>query len=241
MIVRYPTGLYSSVLPRGPQQAGNVTFTISSTQPPRTSLLFPKLPPGVSGRRRTPRVIDVSLRRKDVDNLLFTVNSASRGATSSSVKQYEVGQILEFGDLAPTRTLEPNTAGCHSEIRHDTGLLDYQRLGITPDQRALVEREGDEVYRRLEAELAAARQLYSDLQVAIGENQKLLTETGKALDALRAMGSSDPTIAGMISDLADKRQALNSGRGGLVNRANDAARLAAGLLQQLRDLSQVIR
>ena len=241
MIIKYPTGLYASSLPHSPSDAGNVTFTISSTEPPRTSLLFPKLPPGVSGRRRTPKVIDVAQRRKDVNNLLFTINSVSRAVTATSIRQYEVGQLLNFGDVESLRALDPDTSGFSSEIRHDTGLLDYERLGFTPSQQQVVEAEADLAYRRLEVELSSNRQDNSDLQIQIGENKKLLTEAGKALDALSAMGSSDPIIVAMVANLMTKRQTLNAQLGTLINRANAASRAASATLAALRDMAQVVR
>ena len=235
MIVKYPTGLYKSAI------TTDVTFTISSTSPPRTSLLFPKLPPGVEYRPILPKVIDHVARRSDLSNLVFTVNSASRGATATGVKQYEVGQVLDFDVVSSTRTLDPYTAGSYSEIRHDTGLLDYNRLGFTTAQQSVVEVEADGIYRRSEQDLANARQLYSDLQVAISENQKINIEAGKALGALTAMGSSDLTILGMMASLVAKRKTINSERGDLINRANDTAKLAAALLAGLRSMAQVVR
>jgi hypothetical protein len=241
MIINYPTGLYTAILPRGPSDAGNVTFTISSEQPPRTSLLFPKLPAGVSGRQRNPRAISQLTRRADMAALVFTVNQVSRVVTGTAIRQYEVGQLLDFGDSSEPRTLDPNPAGSGSEIRHDTGLLDYARLGFTDAQQLVVETEAQTIFRRQQQELADYRQLYSDLQVQIQENQKLLSETVKALNALTAMGSTDPTIAEMITELTARRGTLNGERGGLVNQANEVARSAAAAQQQLLDLAQVVR
>ena len=241
MIIRYPTGLYSPVLPHSPSDAGDVTFTISSRQPPRTSLLFPKLPPGVSGRRREPKTIDMLVRRADLATLVFTVNRVSRAATATAVRQYEVGELLDFGDSSNLRTLEPDLAGVGSEIRHDTGLLDYGRLGFSDVQQAVVETEAQAVFRLKQQELSNSRQLYSDLQVQIQENQKLLTESGKAMAALSAMGSSDSTIVLMLVELETKRVFLNGERGRLVNRANEVSRSSAALLESLRNLAQVVR
>lgn len=241
MIIRYPTGLYTAVLPHKPADAGDVTFTISSTAPPRTSLLFPKIPPGVSNRPRSPKVIDLTIRRRYLGDLVFTVNRVSRVANGTSLKAYEVGQLLNFGDVQSARTLSPYTGGTASEIRHDTGLLDYDRLGFTAEQQAVVATESGLIYRARELELAHVRTLYSNLQVAIVENQKLLTETGKALDALTAMGSADPTIISMISSLTHKKQLLNSQRGGLINDANAVGKNATAILNSLQNLAQVVR
>jgi hypothetical protein len=241
VIIKYPTGLYASVLPSGPQDAGDVTFTISSTVPPRSDLLFPKIPPGVSNRPRPQRTITAVTRRNALGQLVYTINQASRSATASSLQVYEVGQVLEFGTFTPSLPLTPFFAGSSSEIRHDTGLLDYTRLGFSSDQQATVQAYGNATYSAQEQLLVAARQNYSNIQVAISENQKTYTEAGKALDALIAMSSVDPVILAMIADLTARRLSLNSERGTLVNQANQVATVASGLLAQIRSLAQVVR
>lgn len=241
MIIRHPTGLYTSVLPSSPDDAGDVTFTISNSAPPRTSLSFSKLPPGIAMRKRDPKTIDSLTRRAGVDVLLFTVQKTGRSADESGIKRYEVGQLLDFTDLQPVRSLDQNLAGTYSEMRHDTGLLDYDKLGFTAEQQAVVESESDMMYRRFEIDLGTSRAAYSALQVGIIDNQKLMTETTKAFDALVAMGSVDPVIVKMITDLMIRKSDLNSERGRLVNAANDESKRAASILAKLRSLAQLVR
>lgn len=239
MIIKTPTGLYSSVLPHNPGDGGNVTFTISTADPPRTNLLFPKLSPGVSDRRKLPRTIDVAVRRQDLDVLLYTVQRSGRSALGTGMRQYEVGQVLEFGDPASLRTLDPFTAGMESETRHDTGLIDYDRLGVTAEQQDAVQQLGQLAYSAKRAELADARVRYDQTLVNIQENQKLIAETTKALDALAVLG--DSRLGAVVAELSASRQRLFADRSRLAGEANELAQAATAILGQLRSLAQVVR
>src|SRR6056297_1556415 len=96
MIINYPTGLYKNVLPDEPQDNQNITFLISTTKPPQTSLLFSKIPVGVANRKRAPDTLTPEKRRLTIGPLVFTVSRASRNLAGNNAKQYEIGSVLDF-------------------------------------------------------------------------------------------------------------------------------------------------
>lgn len=239
MLIKYPTGLYGGVLPKSPGDGGNVTFTISGP-PPRAGLLFPKLPPGVSSRRRQPSAITREQRREHMDALVYSTSRSSRAALGTSSKQWEIGQVLDFGDpedRAPTADLL--LTGVGGETQHDVGLLDYARAGLGAVEAAEAVAKSEVAYRAKRARLAAVREEHLGLQVGIAEDQKTINETAKIVAALVAIG--DPGMSGTVELLEARKAALLRKRGGDVNRANELVREAASLNSDLLALAKMVR
>ncbi len=240
MIINYPTGLYSNVLPHSPAAGGNVTFTISDSAPPRTNLLFPKLPAGIGYRQHAPVVITLNERRRFLGELIFTTISSGRGTVGSNMAQYELGQVLDFDDpTEPAPTVDMLVAGIDSDVQHNNGLLDYDRLGLTIVQQALVSQTSDSAYREKQAELAAVREQYINLQVVIAENQKLLNEAAKAIAALMVI--NDPILSMILENLSLKQAQLLAERDAAVIGANIVAATADQLRSELLTLASLVR
>ena len=141
MIIKFPTGLYKSVLPIN-GKSGNITYTISSMSPPRPFINAVKLPT-IEELKVTPdKVFTDEERREQLGELVFTVVNSNRSLPGSNTKTFEIGEILAFENLVPVEeintsffclvqcpkmlgTLEPNG-------KHAT-RLGHHRIDGSPD------------------------------------------------------------------------------------------------------------
>lgn len=206
MIINYPTGLYSSVLPQKPQDSQNITYLISTTSPPRTSLLFPKIPVGVTLRERPPRQLTTVERRQTVGDLVYTISKASRQSPGNNAKQYEVGEILDF-DYSEYRTVEPMLVSDKTEIQHNLNIYDYEELGLTESEVALMSDESLRTFDALVVSLNELRVLRSSAEVEINTNQKIINEIDKNIAALEVIADSYDTTESDVLQLIEKLQA----------------------------------
>lgn len=242
MIIRYPTGLYRDVLPAAPEDVGNVTFTISNTTPPRSTLLFPKLPSrsaNVNKPRTPPTAAEV---RKHCGTLVFTVSSGRRTQTGNNARQYEIGQVIPFGSN-PTTAVEPMLVGAVTEIRHDTNVLDYASLGMASSDQEVIAAQSLRVHQILTDRLNLLKQQRADAEVLVTTQQKIINESGRTIAAMEVVQSqaNDPDVAVVLSKLKAKRQAAFTVRDQAVADANSYAEQATAVLDQLRSISVVLK
>ncbi len=87
MIVAFPTALYIPVLPAKPEEAGSVTFSISSEDPPRQSQSLQQLPIAEILKPLPDKIFTPEENRAVVGNFIFSVSKSSRFETGSNKKQ----------------------------------------------------------------------------------------------------------------------------------------------------------
>lgn len=184
MIIRFPTGLYKSVLPAG-ENSGNVTYTISTQDPPKTNMRITQVPPGVELQPAPDKIFDDATRRAQFGDLIYTIADNSRSLPGSNIKQFELGEILEFEENPPQQTVQPLMSPSSLEIRHDTNVLDLSSLGLTDEEISELVTGSEEKQAELEQEFNNKNTEAKDLETAITENQKKINETNKALKATR--------------------------------------------------------
>jgi len=239
MIIRFATALYDSVLPQAPDYGGNVTYTISMDDPPRTFQTTIRLPPAIERREKPPRAIDDDVRRVSLGERVFTVSRTNKSVTGSSKKQFEVGQILTFG-LDTDPEINPMLVG-NLELRHDTNLLDLVGLGLTEDEINSVNSSAMSRFRDLQTELSGYTKQRSDAEVAINENKKVQNETRKAADAIAQLAATDPSFDELLAELNAKIPVLEDEMEEYVTIANKAAKNADSTRDKIFDLIQVVR
>lgn len=240
MIIRYPSGLYTSVLPKKPSDGGNVTFLISSTDPPRSLLQFLQIPIGISHRTRDELVYTKQERRGTLGELVFSISKSNASVVGSGKKQYEVGEVLEF-DTTAQISVTPMLVPEITQIRHDTNLLDYSGLGISADELLNIERAAQSAMNRLETELNAARQNRSNAEVDISKNQKSINETIKAISALETLSEIDGSVVPVIDKLRSNLIDLENTKSLLMSQADSYAVEASQIVDKMRKLTQVVR
>lgn len=239
MIIRYPTGLYASVLP-APDEYGNVTFTISSTDPPRSALQFHQIPDGIANKHLDRQLLDKPLLRENLGPLAFTVSRSTASETGSGTKQFEIGEVLEFGD-AEVASISPMLISSRTEIRHDTNVLDYDALGITDDELEAIKLSAHQALEQLEVSLNEARQNRANVEIDINKNQKAINETSKAIAALETLSEIDPSVLPTVEKLQANLGQLQATRDELMEKANSHAMEAEAILNKMRRLMQVVR
>ncbi len=241
MIILAPTALYKNVIPASDADAGDVTFTISSTDPPRTSRVTGIIPPAIRQRKWPEIDMDLERRRASLGELKYTISKSGSSIIGSNTKQFEVGQVLSFDDSTVAGTLEPMFVADNTEIQHDTNLLDYTKLGLSTQDVELLTATAREQTKALNSQLAAAKQLRANIEVQIVENKKSQNETSKAIAAVAEVVNVDPALAIIATNLANNLTELRLQESELITSANAVAAEAADLLARIRKISQVVR
>lgn len=250
MIIKYPTGLYASVLPRSETDGGNVTYTISSTKPPRAELAFIKVPVGVVNKRRTSIINPNYDYRQNYGNLIFTVTTSEKSDEGNSDKQYELGEISDFNNISG-KSVDQMLVSKSTEIRHDTNVIDYAKLGLNDEEVAALDAVTYGASQDLADRLNTARQLRADLEVEINTQQKIINDTTRAIDGLTAsmdtgaitgsLGTEGAVVESIINKLKLKRDDAFKARDEAINSANSVAVEAAALADQFRIVGTLVK
>lgn len=127
MIINYPTALYRSVLPAS-DESGNITYTISNQDPPKSLSIFLQLPRNEEIRKQPNRTYSKEDKRQFSSNLVFNLTIPSLSTEGSGSKTFEIGQFLDF-----TSEIEaiPDPYSLESiELRQDTNVVDYKKFGL---------------------------------------------------------------------------------------------------------------
>lgn len=241
MIIRYPTGLYTNVLPQQPQNSGNVTFTISNSPPPRTNLIFPKVPSGIVNRTINRSNQEV---RSSVGDLVFTVIQSRRDLEGNNGKTFEIGQVLEFND-APIKKLEPMFVGPKTVTQHNINRINYAELGIDDEGQKLIDNISMTTYKTLSDQLNFARQQRKNAEVLVSTNQKIINDSNRAINALKIIQINNVATDGQIDDLISKLEQRKSeafiARDAASESANHFAIESTHILDQLKAISTVLK
>lgn len=244
MIILYPTGFYKPILPTKPSDGGNVTYTISNNTPPKTNLLFPKIPKGVVDRKRPDKNFTTIIRRETQGELIYSVNSSNRSLEGNNSKVFEVGQIFEFGDSSSTK-IDTMFVSNKSETRHDINRFDYEKLGLTDDDINTINEKSLFVQIDLMNKLNQAVQLRANAEVEIATQQKIINDSTRNISALQIVlddsGGTDP----MIQNIYDKFVVVKNNavvlRDKAISDANAYAADASKLKSKLLTIATVIK
>ena len=244
MIIRYPTGLYKSVLPVNPGDGGNVTYLISDTDPPRAELLFPKLPDGIDQQQRQPPLFDFALQRGGVGELVYTVSQASKAVSGNNAQQYQIGQVLDFANTT-TQFVDPMLVGQVTEIQHNLNILDYAQLGLTDGTVQTLGQTASTVYDMLTAQLNRLKQARANSDSLINTYQKTLNEIQQAISAIQAVITNTPDTGGELNQTLANLQQMQIDTQATLNQqivvASTQAIQADGVLATLRQLAAVVQ
>ena len=244
MIIRFATGLYSTVLPQKPSDSGSVTFTISNEPPPRTNLLFPKVPQAIVEKRRRPINTNVIERRLSVGELAFTVNTADRSQIGSNQSVFEIGQILEF-DNDSTLATNPMLVSPKTTIQHDLARINYEGLGVTPAQVAELSAKALESFNNLMGELNLVVEQRKNAEAQIIDLQKVINDSDRTINALQVIDTeqtgTDGFVDGLLQQVKTSKAVAVTDREVAIKQANDLAALAVDLQTELRQVGTVVK
>ena len=244
MIINFATGLYSTVLPKKPSDGGNVTFTISNEAPPRSNLLFPKVPQALVEKQRTPSTrtsIDI---RPTLGELTFTVNKADRSQAGNNQNVYEIGQVLEFNNESILAT-EPMLVAPATTIQHDVSLIDYASIGLTQEQVAEFSAKALDSFNDLMNQLNQIVQQRKNAETIITDLQKVINDCDRTINALNVIQSEETGTDGFVDDLTSqvkaKKENAIAEREAKIEEANQLANQASDLQAELRQVGTVVK
>jgi hypothetical protein len=249
MIINYPTGLYSTVLPKG-QDAGNVTYLISNTIPPRSDLLIPKVPIGIVEKKFKPRNIVLTKRRETFGELIFSISKASRKEEGNNAKQFEIGRILEFNDESG-KSVQPMYVAAATEMRHDTNILNYDQMGLSLEEQNAISELSLITQDALTERLNEYRRQRADAEQIINVNQKLINDLTKTIDSLEITLDYSPTtgtahteastVEQLILKLKARRDQAFKARDQAIKDADIYANEASNTMDQLRAVGLLVK
>lgn len=242
MIITFPTGSYRSILPKKPDDSGNITFTISNNLPPRVNLVFLQVPPSIRQRTRPQLILTEEERRAAVSQLAFSVLRSTNDQTASGKKQFESGQILEFEEVEEI-IAEPMLVGPVNEIRHDTNLFDLSVFNVSDTEEKIIAEQANTVFQILTEQLNEIKMLRSNTELQIADNQKSFNELNKTLNSLIVVQSNitSTDIASIIDKLQVTKVQLEQERQDLISKANNLANEAETLNKELLQVSVLVR
>ena len=244
MIVKFPTGLYSNILPQSPQDVGNITFTISNSPPPRTNLIFPKVPPGIVDRKRGLRDPDVLRRRDVVGDVVFSITQSKRSAEGDGNKTFETGQVLEFSD-APLKSLNPMLVSPKTLTQHNTNRINYEGLDVDDEDQQFINDLSLLTHKNLQAMLNDVRQQRKNAEQLVEQNQKIINDSNRTLNALKVIqdqsASTDSDVDDLIAKIEQKRDEAFTARNQATEAANALAAESSRILDELRTVSTVLK
>jgi hypothetical protein len=243
MIITAPTGLYKGVLPAG-DEAGNVTYTISSQSPPRANVTVLQLPVSEEFGAAPDKIFDDDERRAQFGELIFSVVQSNKGLLGSNAKAFEVGEILNFEVLPPIEELVTVRAPEDIEIQHNTNMLNLANLNLTEEEIAQLEAQSETKQRELEAQFAQKQDELKSLDVDIREKQKTINENNKALNAVRTIlgvpdgqTSDDPIFQKLSANEALFQEELEA----LISDRNLVAQEVADVSKEVFRISELVR
>lgn len=239
MFIRYPTAFYKPLLPAKDSDAGDVTFTISTEEPPRPRNASVKVPAGIA-----PLIDRKPIPRSVLGDLVFTINDSSATILLNSTSQYVLGDVLEF---LPD-TIQRNAAIAPSsllEIRHDLTRIDYEALGLSPADIAVLAQASATTQDQLRLRLNQKQTEFEDNNTEISNTKKLISETEKALAAALVILNSTPIslrapIQQIIDKLQDNLQILESKLNDLIANSTTISAEINDLINQTRSVGVVV-
>jgi len=238
VIINFPTGLYN--LPKKPSDNTSVTFTISNGPPPRSNLLFSKVPVGVERRQRIPGGGTIFTRRAVVGELVFTVSKTGPSTPQTNMKTFDTGTILEFG-VDRVLAVEPMLVPALTEIQHNVSSVEYQSMGFTEAEIAQFDSMTLQAFDTITTELNAAKQRRANAEVAMETVQKVINQLTRALETLQITKDLGGDADALIAKLTTQLDELVEQRTVAIAVANEASLAARTLNDQLHTVGQMLK
>lgn len=241
MIIRFPTGFYSNVLPIDLAQPGNITFTVSGGKPPRASLLFPQIPTGLFYKKRA------GINTKDyLTEPVYFVSTANSETINDNRLQYEIGEYIEVGVPIPFASDVSEIDSIYSSV-HNLNLFDYMEMGLNTAEIDSINANSKQIYLTLNNQFNDYKALLIAQDVEINRYQKTINETEKTLSAVETMINNlstgfarDELIKtkdSLISSLDTNRQ----GQEKTILARDENRRNMGTILEELRNLAMVVK
>ena len=241
MIIKYPTGFYVDVLPMNLNEAGNITFTVSDTRPPRSELIFPQIPTGLYYRKRPSPRPDTYVGKP-----IFYISNANNPTLNNSAQQFEVGQYLDENTPIAYNLTDINVNSPYTST-HNLNLFDYDSMGLNGAEINSIDSNSKKIFYDLNIKLNSLKAAVGSDDLNINKLQKQLNETSKTIDAVKVMitNTSDIAVKEQLTttlenlqrsyDLTTEQMAL------LVAKREEKAVQVMAISDELNNLAVVVR
>lgn len=235
MIIKYPTGYYKEVLPSSPSDGGNITYTISNTEPPRSNLSFQRIPNGVKSKQASNKIHD----RSNYGQLAISYSTATATDLNDNSSNYQIGQVIEFNEFSD-RSINPLLITDNIEERHDLLVFDYTSLGLDINDEKVIANSSINKLNQYKQLLNDTLKQRKNAEVLIASSQKRINDIDRNLDALSLLDQSDDIVA-IINKLRSSKIEYENQRALAQNAANEAASQATIYRNNIRTLSSVVK
>lgn len=132
MIITAPTGLYKPLLPKSPQDSGNITFVISNNPPPRSKEIFLQLPSSELIRKEPDPEFNKEQKRVFAGTLIYDISTSSTTIKGSGSRQFEIGELLDFEEQEIEDVDIYNLESI--KLRQDLKVIDYSLIGLSQEE-----------------------------------------------------------------------------------------------------------
>ncbi len=216
MIVRFPTGLYKNVIPL----EGNVTFTVSSQNPPRSNQSFLQIPEGERLKPLPKDAFTKQERRVQLGELLYTVDAANQTVAGSNRTGLATGDILDFTEPAAKEDVSATEVPGVVDIQYNTQQADLSAFGLTNAEILDVNRSVAEQREDIRAKITNLQADIADYKEGIRENQKSQNEAVKVIQGLLVFYDAENETVKKVEDTLAELRVVEAELIDLVNSSN---------------------
>jgi len=235
MIISAPTGLYKTILP-GKNDAGNITWTISMQNPPRSNTSLIQLPLSEILKESPLPYFNKQESRQFLGELVFDISTTGVSESGSGVDAYEIGDIIDFS--VEDELKADNYELDNIEMRQDTKSVDYEKFGITNDEyKSLV----DASYARVDfltSKITSVSLLIINNSDDIKSNQANINDANKLYNNIVAILGKDSPLA---IRMANSILIFESIKNNLLNDRNNFQLELDNLRTELNKVREVVR
>ena len=237
MIIKFPTGLYDTVLPKKPSDVGNITYTVSNNAPPRSPVQLVVLPTAERLRKKTDLSHGLDSRRAVLGELIFTINNATKNVGGSGRKLFELGQFIEPG--SDVSAIADNNTPNDFTIQHNTNILDLEDLGLSEEEINQINSASFSRKDQLEKQLTEVKLEIEQLKSKITENQKKINEVNKAISAVTFL--IDSVGSGPLETLQNTKNDTEVEKVDLINQYDIKVAESQSIFNELLTVSDLVR
>lgn len=238
MVIKFPTALYQSILP-GVEDSGNITWTVSSNDPPRPNTNPPPLQLGETSQQLPPRVNTPEERLVALGELVFAVSFGTTHEVGNGAKAFEVGELLDFDASKTTSQINNLNVPEVIDVQQNTNMLNLQGAGLTDEEAADLTAGARDKFNVIMNDLNDIRTLINDKKVTVQDTQRLLNEVQKAKNAAtQVYGGTDNEI---VIKLTTRQNELIQQRETLIAEINASSAHADDLYNEMIQIKEVVR
>lgn len=228
MIIRYPTSLYANLL----RNAGSYIFTISSLNPPISNERILQFPAAELVKQAPSPDFEFP-----ETEFFANVSSGKADNSGSSKKQFESGQILNFGDASDAPEIDDDLVPDTVDLIQNTNILDLDQYDLTEEEVEQLDQESKAKFVEIIADLNTLKTQIASKENEIVENQKSINEVDKIISAtLVAIGQGE-----IVDKLMTKKQELTDQRQQLATDVNVLVSSATGKFNDLVNVRELVR